>query len=425
MVSKHIPSGANDIVGDLGQVADTPGSPIGLLRSLEVRPKQSVSLQRVVRQRRVIAEMSAAAFLHPSLDSMLTDACRYAADGCHARFAKVLEHRPEEGMFIVRAGWGWDPSVIGHARACDDASNPAGEAFRSRKPVTIWDMREREDYHLPPIYPNHHIVSSANVPIVGSAGVFGVLEVDHPAERRFDTLDTTLLIAIAGIVAESVERMKRETALRAAYNASALLLREHYHRVRNNFQTILGLVQIHARDASTEDSRKRIEEIGRRIFSLSALYDHLLGSHASDRIELGGYLMGLCERLREFYRLEDRPIQLNCETEEATASLDVDTCTTIGIVMNELVANALEHAFPDHRGRIDIVARPADGGGTAICVEDDGRGFQGTGPGSVGLAVARRLLSWLGGSLTLGTRSGGGTRWTLLIPKKRPARKPE
>lgn len=396
-----------------------PETTVSLLRGVAVGGKKSVSLKRVMRQRLALAEMSAAALIRRSLEAVLADACRYAAEGCRARFAKVLEHRPEDQMFIVRAGWGWDPDVIGHARASDAADNPAGEAFRTRKPVTVWDVRTRGDYHLPPLFAKYGIVSSANVPIIGSAGLYGVLEVDHPAERRFDVLDTTLLISIAGIVAESTERMKRESALRASYAASALLLREHYHRVRNDFQTILGLVHMHARDASTADSRKSIEEIGRRIFTLSSLYDHLLGTQTSDRIDLNDYLLGLCERLREFYRLDERPIHLTCTTSAPPASLDVNTCATLGIVVNELIANALEHAFPDRGGRIEIITQPTETGDTSICVEDDGRGFQGIPPGSIGLAVARRLMSWIGGSLSLGTRAGGGTRWTLIVPKKR------
>lgn len=411
------PSGAIQVAGDAE-------STFALLRAVDAGPKKSVPARRVIEQRHVIAAMSATALVQPSLDSMLSDACRYAAEGCQAGLAKVLEHRAEERSFIVRAGWGWAPGVIGHARASDAADNPAGESFRTRKPVTVWDVRGRRDYHLPPIYESHHVVSSANVPIIGSAGFYGVLEVDHPVERHFDILDTTLLISIAAIIAESVERMKRETALRAAYNASALLLREHYHRVRNNFQTILGLVQIHARDASNDDSRKRIEEIGRRIFSLSSLYDHLLGTQASDRVGLHGYLTALCDRLRDFYRLHERPIELVCRDAGPPLSLDVDTCSTVGIVINELVANALEHAFSDRGGRIEVILQPTATGDTEIHVDDNGRGFQGTPAGSVGLAVARRLMSWIGGSLSLGHRAGGGTRWTVLVPKKRTTRQP-
>lgn len=398
---------------------DPESSTVALLRSLDVGPDDTVPLRRVVQQRITFARLGAGALVHPSLDSVLEEACRSAALGCDVRYAKVLQHRAEDHVFMVRAGWGWKPGVVGRVRFCDDPTNPAGQAFHTRKTVTVPDVRVRGDYHLPPVYADHGIVSSANVPIIGASGFFGVLEVDHPAPRRFDALDSTFLISIAGIIAEAVSRVKRETALRAAHNATAALLREHYHRVRNDFQTILGLVQLHARDATTDNSRQRIQDIGRRIFSLSALYDHLLGRDIAARIEVREYILALCDRLRDFYNLDQRPIALDCDLVEIPVSLDVDTCATLGIIINELVANALEHAFDGPGGRIAIVLRPADGGGLTLHVEDNGRGFQGAAPGSVGLSVARRLASWVGGSLTMDSAPDRGTRWVLSVARER------
>lgn len=393
-----------------------------LLRGVEIKPKQTVSLTRVIRQRLAFAELSAAALLAPTLDSVLTHASQCASTGCDAQYGKILEHRAEKHQFVIRAGWGWKSDVVGRT-AADDASNPIGEAFHSQKPVTVVDVRTRGDYELPQIYAEHGIVSTTNVPIIGAGGFFGVLEVDHSAPRRFDVLDTTFLISIAALVAEAVARVKRESALRTAHNATTLLLREHYHRVRNNFQTIVAMVQAHAREATTENSRQRIDDIGRRIFSLSALYDHLLGRDITDDVELGGYITALCDRLHEFYKLDERPIVLDCKPADTLAMLNVETCTTIGIVINELVANALEHAFEKPPGRIRISTAPDDDGGMTVRVEDNGRGFQGTAPGSVGLAVARRLASWVGGALSLASAPGGGTTWTMSIPKGRVGRR--
>lgn len=403
--------------------ADLENPSIALLRDIEVGAKRTVSLARVVRQRHAFSELCAAALQEASLDTVLTHACRCASVGCNARYGKVLEHRAESHTFVIRAGWGWETDVVGHATANDDASNPVGEAFRTQKPVTVPDVRARGDYQLPSIYRDHGIVSATNVPIIGGGGFFGVLEVDHPAPRQFDALDTTFLVSIAAVIAEAVARVKRESALRAAHNATALLLREHYHRVRNNFQTILALVQTHAREATTENSRQRIADIGRRIFSLSALYDHLLGRDASDQVELAGYISALCDRLREFYKLDERPIILECHVVATSARFDIETCTTIGIVINELVANALEHAFEKPPGRIHIGFQPEESGGATIRVADNGRGFQGAAPGSIGLAVARRLTSWIGGALSLASAPASGTTWTISIPKARSIRR--
>jgi len=398
---------------------DTPIAPmVALMRGVAVDPRATVSLERVVRQRQIIAEFSGTAGVESAIDTILSEACRYAAAGSGARYSKILEHRPEEHQFIVRAGWGWQPGVVGHARAPDDMGNPAGESFQTSRPVTTLDIRQRADYHLPPIYPDHHIVSTSNVPILGLSGFYGVLEVDHPSEHRFDAIDTTFLISLAGIVAHSLERAKRENALRAAHNATALLLREHYHRVRNNFQTILALVQAHARQATTANSRQRMEDIGRRIFALSSLYDHLLGAGVRDRVDLTAYIVALCERMKDFYCLAERPIGLECGG-NVSVLVDIETCTTLGLVVNELVANAVEHAFSDAGGRIAIAVEHSADGNVEIRVVDDGKGFTGTPPAGIGLSVARRLMSWMGGSLARSPTPGGGTSWTVCVPGKR------
>src|SRR5690348_5671287 len=98
----------------MSEVGEHPAA--AFLRSITVDETATVSLKRVVRQRAVFANLYAATLLQPSLDVLLDDACRVASEGCDAPFAKVLEHLPLEGQFIVRAGIGWKPGVVGQAR---------------------------------------------------------------------------------------------------------------------------------------------------------------------------------------------------------------------------------------------------------------------------------------------------------------------
>jgi two-component sensor histidine kinase len=97
--------------------------------------------------------------------------------------------------------------------------------------------------------------------------------------------------------------------------------------------------------------------------------------------------------------------------------LGLDACTAIGIVVNELVANAAEHAFAAAGGGRIVVRLGPDGrGGIEVSVEDDGVGVPpGAEGSSVGLGVARRLVERIGGSLAL--RSGPGrTTWAIALP---------
>ena len=399
----------------MSEFRDTPAATF--LRSIEIDRAASVPLARVVEQRAAVAELCASALLQPSLDVLLAEACRVASAGCDAPLAKVLEHHPSEGQFVVRAGVGWQPGVVGRARAADDPSNPAGESLATRRPVTVRDVRQRRDYHLPPIYPQHGIVSTANVPILGISGFYGVLEVDRSEERPFDSLDSTFLASVAGIVADAVERVRRQDALQKTHDARAVLLREHHHRARNNYQAIIARLQRHARAATTEDSRRRFEDVERRVFGLAALYDHLIGDAGEDRLDLARYMADLCDRMREFYAVAERGIELSCGCRGGSIALDTDSCTAFGIAINELVANAVEHAFGPQGGRIDVRLQQAAGGVEAV-VADNGGGFGAPGPESIGLSVVEQLVATAGGSLSRAVPEGGGTVWTILLPRR-------
>lgn len=385
------------------------------LRTISIDETTTVPLKRVMRQRAVFADLYAASLLQPSLDVLLGAACRVAADGCEVPFAKVLEHRPADGQFLVRAGVGWQPGVVGNALASDAPDNPAGESLLTRQPVAVADVRTRQDYHLPPIYPNHGIVSAVNVPILGVGGFHGVLEVDCREDHVFDALDISFLASIAGIIADATERVRREAALQAAHDARAVLLREHHHRVRNSYQSLMARLQRHAQRATSEESRQRFRDVERRVFALASLYDHLVGlGLAEDRLDLGKYLCELCDRIRIFHAVDESAIELICESAEAEIRCDLDTCTALGIVVNELVANAIEHAFGPTGGRIEVrLARGAEG--PVLTVADNGKGFAGAQPESIGLAGIGPLVSSIGGTMAL--KSERGTVWTIALPR--------
>ncbi|HWI26088.1 MAG TPA: GAF domain-containing protein [Stellaceae bacterium] len=388
-------------------------SATALLHHLPVDAQATVSLRRVVHQRAIFAELFAVAQLETSLEPLLAQACRVAAEACDAPFAKVLEHRPEQGDFLVVAGVGWHPGVVGGARAAGDPSNPAGEAFTTGRPVSVSDVRQRRDYHLPAIYSDHGIISTSNVPIIGASDVYGVLEVDRQDHRPFDLLDTSFLASVAGIVADARERIRREADLQAAHDARAVLLREHHHRVRNSYQALLARLHRHAQDAGTGRSRQRLEDVERRVFALASLYDHLVVTPPEEeRLDLSRYLEDLCDRMRDFYGTSERGIALVCHVESGIV-LDIGVCTALGTVANELVANAVEYAFGALGGTIEIaLARNARG--LALSIADNGAGMGRPRPESIGLSLVDRLIDSIGGSIAMS--SDAGTRWTIELP---------
>lgn len=338
---------------------------------------------------------------------MLDEAARLCAEGAGTIFCQIVEHRPERGDLVVRAGVGWCEGVVGAAIASADRSTPAGRALATGKPVIVRDFNEAHDFALPPIYRDHRIVSAANVLIEG----FGVLEIDSMEPRAFDDHDVIVLIGFANICAETVARLERQRTLQRLLRDRGIFLRELQHRVRNHLHVLVSLAHVLAARTGDAEAKGGFDEITRRIMALATLYDRLLGVRMAPRLDLGRYIAALCDNIGEFEMPQDRQVDLRCRVEPIDVSLE--TATAIGIIANELVANSLEHAFGDGAGRIMVVLERSQDGRARLVVADNGAGMPAR-PRGMGLNLVRRLARQLGGRLEL--KQADGTRWELELP---------
>jgi two-component sensor histidine kinase len=381
----------------------------GLLRELPFESETAVSLGRVLRQRLATLEMEARALRYRALEPLLEDAVRFAPQGVGVSMGKILARQPDGDLLII-AGWNLHPGIVGNVKIKGDTSNPAGQSVIEHRVVMVPDLSRSPGYQLPSILGEHGVVSTTNVPIIGQSGIFGVLEIDAREARHYDELDQSFLIGIAGIIGEGVERVHREGELNRAVSAREALLREHHHRVRNTFQVVIAMLRKHAGQAP--DARERFQDVERRLYALASVYDHLLGVAQSRTIVLQDYLAELCDGVREFFALDERGISIAYRRTEAL-SIDIDRATSLGIVVNELIANSVEHAFGDHGGEIVVCAERAPEGGVSVVVGDNGVGYTPAHEGTIGLNTARRLLAQIGASLDVSSEKG--TTWKIYI----------
>jgi two-component sensor histidine kinase len=196
-------------------------------------------------------------------------------------------------------------------------------------------------------------------------------------------------------------------------SARETLLREHHHRVRNTFQVLIATLRKHASQAP--DARERFQDVERRLYALASVYDHLLGVAQSGTVVLQDYLAELCDGVREFFALDECGISITYRRAEAV-SIDIDRATALGIIVNELIANSIEHAFGEDGGEIVICAEGAPDGGVLVVVADNGVGYTPAHEGKVGLNTARKLLAQIGATLELA--SSKGTTWKIHIHSK-------
>jgi two-component sensor histidine kinase len=376
--------------------------------------------ERLLRQRAALADFGAAALASNDLDAVLTEGARLCAEGLGVPYCKVLEYRPGTNDLIVRAGVGWQPGMIGRAVARAEDCNPGGRAFRSGRPVIVADLRRAEGMDLPGIYARHGIVSAASVPTLGKRQrPFGVLEVGARQPCSFGEHDLGFLRGFAKVMARAARAHRRHAAVRAESEAKTVLLREQQHRVRNNLMAITAMLRSGERGAADEGSRAHFGGVRRRVFAMASLYDHLLGAGLSgDEASLRDYLRALCAGARDFHGLAEGRIALAFEAGDDAVPIGIDACTVLGVVVNELVANAVEHAFgPVGDGSMAVTMGRTEDGSLVVNVEDDGVGIPpGAESSSVGLDLARRLVERMGASLALRS-APGRTVWTTRLPR--------
>jgi len=126
-----------------------------------------------------------------------------------------------------------------------------------------------------------------------------------------------------------------------------MLLDEMQHRVANSLQIIASILLIKARTVQSEEARLQLEDAHQRVLSVSAVQKHLQLSGRNEPIEIDSYLAKLCETLAQSMIGDSRPISLKVESDAGT--IVSREAVSLGLVVTELVMNALKHAFPDSK----------------------------------------------------------------------------
>jgi len=379
-------------------------------------------VRKLLRQQAAVAGFGSFALRQSDLLKVLTEAARVCADGLSVPFCKVCRYRADENDLLIEAGHGWQEGVIGHVVSRADESSPQGRAFTTGKPSICNDLRQDNNFKLPPFYAAHGIISTVDVVIKGGDKPYGVLEIDNNEQEDYDQHDIDFLTGFANVLAEAVATSERTAVLRTTIekmdrllDQKKVLAEELQHRVRNNLQLVYGMMSKQLEETTDESGRRGLKAIARRVSTLAQVYDHLLGNDMTRTTDFGSYVQSLCSNLAEIQAKPDGGVTLTCASE--TLILDLDVVTALGIVVAELVTNSYDHAFPDGKGSTAVTVRGAVGGDdmATMTVRDSGAGFTSEGKDKRhGLGLVRRLVEQVRGTATVET--GKGTVWTIRFP---------
>ena len=218
------------------------------------------------------------------------------------------------------------------------------------------------------------------------------------------------------------ERKRMEEALRRSLGEKELLLRELHHRVKNNLQVISSLLDLQSREVTDQKALSKFQDSQDRIRSLVLIHEQLYRARDLAAVDMRVYLELLAANLAQAH--VDPPGRVRVETDVEELRLDLDRALACGLIVNELVTNALKHAFSaDTRGSIAISFR-SYGERIALGVCDDGRGMpsdNGERLENLGMQLVNALCGQLGGHLAVEERMGAGQRgtaWRIEFPSR-------
>jgi PAS domain S-box-containing protein len=214
--------------------------------------------------------------------------------------------------------------------------------------------------------------------------------------------------------AQDLERLSAEQAATIAQRD--LLLREVYHRVKNNLQIIDSLLVMQRRRLSDPEAKTALAGLRSRVFALGLVHHQLMGSQDLKTFDAAPFLKELSGNIVQGGGAGD--VRLSVDAMPLRVGLDF--AIPLGLIVTELVTNSLKHAFPSEAGSIEVSLRRGDDDRVVLVVSDDGtvarEGNDDTAPASLGVTIIEGLVRQLGGTLTVRRTPGFHTEINLPGP---------
>jgi two-component sensor histidine kinase len=211
---------------------------------------------------------------------------------------------------------------------------------------------------------------------------------------------------------------RSEQAARASLREKEVMLKEIHHRVKNNLQVISSLLNLQARYLPDPAARAIFTQSRNRVQSIALVHERLYESAYLAHVDFGKYTTVLLDNIFETYGAEGRGISKTVDMGDA--SLTVDLAVPCGVIVNELVTNAIKHAFPDERrGTVQVSLSGSAEGELVLTVADDGVGMAADidprNTASLGLDLVFTFAEQLNAVVDVGRE--GGTSFRFRFPK--------
>jgi two-component sensor histidine kinase len=365
------------------------------------------ALRQRIRQQEILAKLGVGALQGPGFDQLLADTARLTAEGLRTEFCKVLEYLPAENRFLVRAGVGWAPGIVGVAKIDADLASPAGFALKTGRPVISNHLEIEERFKTPEILVRHGVHRAMNVILQGDGRPFGVLEVDSRSDDEFVEYDLAFLQGAANILGMAIERERHESSLKTALERHQFLIGEMNHRVKNSLALVASMLRLQAREDCDPAFADQLKDATLRVAAIARVHEQLYQTSDVEHFDVGRYIEAICKDLGASFA----QCEISVEAQPGIV-ISADRAISSALIVNELVSNAAKHAYHGHgAGRVWVNVASTGVDSFSIAVRDEGgglpEGFEfGKGKG-LGARMVRSLAGQLNASLEVVARHPG------------------
>jgi PAS domain S-box-containing protein len=333
--------------------------------------------------------------------------------GREAQF-RTLFYRMNCGGTIFRAVQGGRDFVVTDI-------NYAGEVIEGEKKASIVGKRIPEVYSLDAGRELHDAMSLVwktgkprSVPLMG----FEKGGTKQWREYYLYILPSEEIIAIYNDISE---RITKQQQMLESLKIKETLIKEIHHRVKNNLQVIASILKLQSMRLDDQMALDALRDCRNRVFSIAMIHEELYRSENLSRINIAEYIKHLGDHLIYEFLSITPGISLAVECDD-DITLDIDTGIPCGLIIDELITNALKYAFSTkNSGMIAIVFRKINERAYELVVRDNGVGFPETvdfkNTESLGMQLVNSLVTQLGGTIAM--RRAGGTEFTITFPVMR------
>ncbi|NOZ62180.1 MAG: PAS domain S-box protein [Calditrichaeota bacterium] len=249
------------------------------------------------------------------------------------------------------------------------------------------------------------------VPLQARNHVIGAIVVQsYQDENAFGKEELEILKFISDQIGISIERKQREEEIHASLKEKIVLLKEIHHRVKNNLQVISSLLYLQSKYVKDDQALKVFEESRHRVRSMSLVHEKLYQSQNLAQIPFKNYIVDLARYLFRSYNAD--PFKIRLETDIADVALSVDIAIPCGLLINELISNAIKYAFPNQRkGMIKIkLVHDNKNHVFELAIRDNGVGIgdylKEPTKSSLGLQLVDTLVDQINGKMEIETDEG-------------------